>query len=101
MMTKSEVQKVENLLRACAANTQHCRKVVVRAAALVNGAKIRIEFSKANLSSMNAWGAEQPIGMNGRCDSRSRVVCASLHETGKSSDPEQTVSGPHDSHHSM
>jgi len=92
MMIESEFEKVENLLRACAVNVEHCRKVVARASALVNGAKIRIEFSKANLRSMNAWARKQPIGMNGgRCDSRSRVVRTRLHDTGKSSDPEQIV----------
>ena len=59
---ESEFHKVENLLRACAANIKHCRKVIIRTAALVDRAKKRIEFSENNLRTKNVWSLKQPIG---------------------------------------
>src|SRR5215471_4024504 len=60
-MTESEFQ-TENLLRACAANIEHCRKVVTRASALVNRAKKLIQFSQEHLRSKNAWMSKKPLG---------------------------------------
>jgi hypothetical protein len=53
-MTESEFQKVENLLRACAANVKHCRKVVACSLGLVTRARKLIEFSEENRRSRNA-----------------------------------------------
>ena len=60
-MTESEFQKVEDLLRACAANVKHCRKVVTRSLPLVTRARKLIEFSEENLRSKSAWTSKKPI----------------------------------------
>jgi len=59
-MTESEFQ-TENLLRACAANIKHSRKIVTCSAALVSRARKLIEFSEENLRSKSAWTSKKPI----------------------------------------
>src|SRR5262249_29087718 len=90
IMTASEFQTVENLLRACAANTEHCRKVLARASALVNRAKKLIQFSQEHLRSKNAWTSKNPFGS---ADGRPFLVDVST-KTGKSNDAEPTVLNP-------
>ena len=60
-MTESEFQKVENLLRASAANMEHCRKVIVRSSALVDRAKKLIQFFEENRRNRNAWTSKKSI----------------------------------------
>ena len=89
-MTESEFQ-TENLLRACAANIEHCRKVVTRASALVDHARKLMQFSEENLRSMSAWTSKKPID---HAVDRVFFHVKAATKTGKSNDPEPTVLGP-------
>ena len=89
-MTESEFQ-TENLLRACAANIEHCRKVVTRASALVNRAKKLIQFSQEHLRSKNAWMSKKPLGHG---DGRPFFLVDVSTKTVKSNDAEPTGLNP-------
>jgi len=93
-MTEAEFQKVKNLLRACAANIEYCRKVITRSSALVNRAKIRIQFSKANLRGKNTRATKQPIGISGRYAADRVFFVRDSTQTSKSNDSEPTVLNP-------
>ena len=93
-MTESEFQKVKDLLRACAGNVNHCRKVVACSLALVTRARKLIEFSEENLRSRNARTSQQLIGMSGRYDAGRVFFVGDFTKTGKSDDQEPTVLSP-------
>jgi len=90
-MTDLELQKAENLLRAAAANIEHCRKVVTRASALVDRARKLIQFSEENLRSKNAWTSKKPIE---HAVDRVFFLVGAPTKTGKSNDSEPTVLNP-------
>ena len=85
---ESEFHKVENLLLACAANIEHCRKVITRASALVNRAKKLIQFSQEYLRSKNAWTSKKPLGS---ADGPPFFLVDVSTKTGKSNDAGPTV----------
>ena len=86
-MTESEFQKVEDLLRACAANIKHCRKVVACSLVLVSRARKLIEFSEENLRSKSAWMSKKRI-------ERVSFFVAAPTKTVKSNDAEPTGLNP-------
>jgi hypothetical protein len=54
MMTQSEFQRIETLLRVCASNIARCQQIATRSSVLVEGAKKLVEDCQKTLRDKEA-----------------------------------------------